>query len=225
MKLGRYRKQGSGFPAPGADLFADGTASVRLGNSHIRVQSITPGQAFDCLDRLGHRGLFGIKDAAGDGRMQLLVANDCDDSFDPGVTISPDPEANDVLGAGDFTVASHKVVGFDRAHLEAPLGVPEAYNAGCDDRCADPTGVELAAAEPFTIPAAALELAALSCVDLAKASGRTVRLWEARALALHHLAAGDMAEALKVMDAARPRDRRPTTSETNQPPTAAKETR
>lgn len=69
------------------------------------------------------------------------------------------------------------------------------------------------------------DLASLSGVDLAKASPATVRLWEARGLALHHLAAGAMAEALKVMAAARPADRRTRTPATNQPRTAAKETR
>ncbi|WP_282259595.1 hypothetical protein [Stenotrophomonas sp. PS02301] len=46
---------------------------------------------------------------------------------------------------------------------------------------------------------AALELAGMSGVDLAKAGPKTVRLWQARGLALHHLAAGDMDEAVKVM--------------------------
>ncbi|MGL4692382.1 MAG: helix-turn-helix transcriptional regulator [Stenotrophomonas maltophilia] len=48
------------------------------------------------------------------------------------------------------------------------------------------------------------DLASISGVDLQSAGAATVRAWEARSLALHHLAAGDMAEALKIMDAARP---------------------
>lgn len=43
------------------------------------------------------------------------------------------------------------------------------------------------------------DLAGMSGVDLQSAGPATVRAWEARGLALHHLAAGDMAEALKVM--------------------------
>ncbi|WP_102945267.1 hypothetical protein [Stenotrophomonas sp. VV52] len=43
------------------------------------------------------------------------------------------------------------------------------------------------------------DLASMEGVDLAKARPAVVRLWEARGLALHHLSAGDMAEALKVM--------------------------
>jgi len=68
----------------------------------------------------------------------------------------------------------------------------------------------------------ACELAALSSVDLAKACSRTIGLWQARALALHHLAEGDMDEAVKVMAAATDRQiaRDP---EPNQPPNAAKE--
>lgn len=154
--------------------------------------------------------------------MQLLVANDCDDSFDPGVTGSPDAEANDVLGAGDFTVASHKVVGFDMAHLEAPLGVPEAYNARCEDRCAGPVGVDPAAAEPFSITTVAFELAALSCVDLAKACSRTMRLWDARALALHHLADGHIDKTLKVKAAAQGGGR-PAIPTSNQQPSTTKQ--
>ncbi len=69
------------------------------------------------------------------------------------------------------------------------------------------------------------DLASVSGVDLQSAGPATVRAWEARGLALHHLAAGDMAEALKVMDAARPAGRRPRNPTTNQPRTAAKETR
>lgn len=72
---------------------------------------------------------------------------------------------------------------------------------------------------------AARELASMEGLDLAKAPPSVVRLWEARGLALHHLAAGDMAEALKVMAAARPADRRTRTPATNQLRTAAKETR
>ncbi|MEF9875150.1 MAG: hypothetical protein RR778_15765 [Glutamicibacter sp.] len=68
-------------------------------------------------------------------------------------------------------------------------------------------------------------LASLSGVDLSKASKATARAWEARGLALHYLAAGDMAEALKVMEAARPAGRHSPTPATNQPRTAAKETR
>lgn len=48
------------------------------------------------------------------------------------------------------------------------------------------------------------DLASMSGIDLQSAGPATVRAWEARGLALHHLATGDMAEALKVMDAARP---------------------
>jgi len=43
------------------------------------------------------------------------------------------------------------------------------------------------------------DLASMSGVDQQSAGPATVRAWEARGLALHHLAAGDMAEALKVM--------------------------
>ncbi|RRU17863.1 hypothetical protein [Stenotrophomonas sp. 278] len=43
------------------------------------------------------------------------------------------------------------------------------------------------------------ELAALSGVDLARATPATVRIWDARGLALQALARGDMAEAVKVM--------------------------
>ena len=56
---------------------------------------------------------------------------------------------------------------------------------------------------------AAHDLAGMSGVDLAKAGPKTVRLWQARGLGLHHLAAGDMAEALKVMEAARAPGRAP----------------
>lgn len=45
----------------------------------------------------------------------------------------------------------------------------------------------------------ARQLAGMSGVDLERAPPRTCRLWEARALALCHLAAGDKAEADKVM--------------------------
>ena len=68
------------------------------------------------------------------------------------------------------------------------------------------------------------DLASMSGVDLQSAGPATVRAWEARGLALHHLAAGDMAEALKVMEAARPAGRRSLIPATNQPRTAAKET-
>lgn len=199
MKPGRNRKRGTGVPALSADLLAADTSSGRLDGSHIGAAFITPDKTFDCLDRFSHRGLFGIKDAARGGRMQLLVVNDCDDCLDPGVTLSPDPEADDVLSAGGFTGAGDKFVGVDRAHLEAPLGVPEAYIARCEGRSSHLAGVTPEAAEPFSIPKGAFELAALSCVDLAKACSRTVRLWEARALAVYHLAAGDMDEALRVM--------------------------
>lgn len=68
-------------------------------------------------------------------------------------------------------------------------------------------------------------LASMSGVDLQLAGPVAVRAWEARGLALHHRAAGDMDEALKVMEAARPAGRRSPTPATNQPRTAAKETR
>ncbi|MEN5069341.1 hypothetical protein [Stenotrophomonas sp. TWI1183] len=68
-------------------------------------------------------------------------------------------------------------------------------------------------------------LASLSGINLSKASKAAVRAWEARCLALHHLAAGNMAEALKIMEAARPAGRRSPTPATNQPRTATKETR
>lgn len=69
------------------------------------------------------------------------------------------------------------------------------------------------------------DLASMSGVDLQSAGPATVRAWEARGLALHHLAAGDMSEALKVMAAARPAGRSSRTLATNQSRTAAKETR
>lgn len=69
------------------------------------------------------------------------------------------------------------------------------------------------------------DMASTEGVDLFKASPATVRLWEARGLALHHLAAGDMSEALEVMKAARPAGRSFPTPATNQPRIAAKETR
>jgi hypothetical protein len=69
------------------------------------------------------------------------------------------------------------------------------------------------------------ELASMSGVDLQSAGPATVRAWQARGLALHDLAAGDMAEALKVMNAARLAGRRSRTPATNQPRNAAKETR
>ena len=43
------------------------------------------------------------------------------------------------------------------------------------------------------------QLAGMSGIDLNCAQPRVRRLWLARALALHHLADGDMAEANKVM--------------------------
>lgn len=67
------------------------------------------------------------------------------------------------------------------------------------------------------------DLASMEDVDLAKASPAVVRLWEARGLALHHLAEGDMDEALKVM-AAFKTGGRTIPQAPNQPPTAAKET-
>lgn len=69
------------------------------------------------------------------------------------------------------------------------------------------------------------DLASMSGADPAKARPATMRLWEARGLALHHIAAGDMAGALKVMESARPAGRRSPTPATNQPPNAAKETK
>lgn len=45
----------------------------------------------------------------------------------------------------------------------------------------------------------ARQLAGMSGIDLERAPRRTCRMWEARALALFHLAAGDKAEAHKVM--------------------------
>lgn len=68
-------------------------------------------------------------------------------------------------------------------------------------------------------------LASLSGVDVGKASKATLRSWEARGLALHHLAAGDFTEALKVMEAARPASHPSRIPAVNQPRTAAKETR
>lgn len=50
------------------------------------------------------------------------------------------------------------------------------------------------------IKCAGHDLASISGVDLQTAGPATVRTWEARGLALHHLAAGDIAEALKVME-------------------------
>lgn len=50
-----------------------------------------------------------------------------------------------------------------------------------------------------TVQRTAHDLASMEGVDLAKARPAVVRLWEARGLALHHLANGDMAEAQKVM--------------------------
>lgn len=71
----------------------------------------------------------------------------------------------------------------------------------------------------------AYDLASMSGVDLQHARPSIVRTWEARGLALLHFAAGDISGALKVMDAARPTGRCPRTPATNQPRTAAKETR
>ncbi len=50
-----------------------------------------------------------------------------------------------------------------------------------------------------TVERTAHELASMSGVDLSSAGPATVRAWQARGLALHHMAAGDIAEALKVM--------------------------
>lgn len=74
-----------------------------------------------------------------------------------------------------------------------------------------------------TVERTAHDLASMSGVDLAKARLTTVRQWGARGLALHHLAAGDMEQALKVMAAANAGGRN-TNPAPNQPPTAAKET-
>lgn len=52
------------------------------------------------------------------------------------------------------------------------------------------------------------DLASMEGVDLAKASPAVVRLWEARGLALHHLAAGNDVEAAKVMAPFNPGDPR-----------------
>ncbi len=68
------------------------------------------------------------------------------------------------------------------------------------------------------------ELASMSGVELQSAGPATVRAWEARGLALHHLAAGDMSEAPKVMDATRPASRPSRTPAMNPPRTAPKET-
>lgn len=68
------------------------------------------------------------------------------------------------------------------------------------------------------------DLVCMSGVDLQSAGPTTVRAWDARGLALHHLAAGDMAEAVKVMDAVRPASRPSRIPAMNQPRTAAKET-
>lgn len=67
------------------------------------------------------------------------------------------------------------------------------------------------------------DLASMKGVDLVQASPAVVRLWEARGLALHHLAEGSMDEALKVMAAATGR-RIARNPEPIQPPSAAKET-
>lgn len=70
-----------------------------------------------------------------------------------------------------------------------------------------------------TLLRTAHDLASMQGVDLANARPATVRLWAARGLALHHLAAGDMEEALNVMRPVRPLPAIP-----RQPPSAAKET-
>lgn len=70
---------------------------------------------------------------------------------------------------------------------------------------------------------AAHDLASMEGVDLTKASPAVVRLWEARGLALHHLAEGDMDEAIKVMAASKTGGRTNNPAP-NQPPSAAKET-
>lgn len=63
------------------------------------------------------------------------------------------------------------------------------------------------------------DLATIQGVDLANAWPTTIRLWEARGLAPHHLAAGDVNKALKVM-----RPVRPLLAIPRQTPNAAKET-
>ncbi|WP_426805331.1 hypothetical protein [Stenotrophomonas sp. SrG] len=83
-------------------------------------------------------------------------------------------------------------------------------------------GLQLSFAD--TVERTAHDLAGMSGVDLAQEGPATVRLWEARGLALHHLAAGDMDEALKVMEAARDSCPRTRKQNPNQPRTAAKET-
>lgn len=76
------------------------------------------------------------------------------------------------------------------------------------------------------IKCAGHDLASMSGVDLQSAGPATVCTWEARSLALRHLAAaGDMAETVKVMDAAQLVARRSRAPATNQPHTTAKETR
>lgn len=58
-------------------------------------------------------------------------------------------------------------------------------------------GLQLSFAD--AVERTAHDLAGMSGVDLADARPAAVRLWQARGLALHRLAAGDMDEALKVM--------------------------
>ncbi|MEN5204493.1 AlpA family phage regulatory protein [Stenotrophomonas sp. TWI700] len=65
------------------------------------------------------------------------------------------------------------------------------------------------------------DLASMSGIDLQSAGPTTVRAWEARGLALHHLTA-DMAEALKVTVAARSASRPSRTPAMIQPRAAAK---
>ncbi|MCS4231404.1 hypothetical protein EDF77_1885 [Stenotrophomonas maltophilia] len=57
----------------------------------------------------------------------------------------------------------------------------------------------LAPAVGDAVQRTAHDLASTEGVDLTKASPAVVHLWEARGLALHALARGDMTEALKVM--------------------------
>lgn len=84
-------------------------------------------------------------------------------------------------------------------------------------------GLQLSFAD--AVERTAHDLAGMSGVDLADARPAAVRLWHARGLALHHLAAGDKDEALKVMAAARGSCPRTGKHNPNQPRDAAKETR
>lgn len=58
-------------------------------------------------------------------------------------------------------------------------------------------------ADPIHHRATGHHLAQLSGVDVATATPKKLHLWEARGLALHALARGDMAEAEKIMAAAK----------------------